>query len=36
MLNQTSLFISTQTTLAHACHDNPKSALSGTAPLILL
>jgi hypothetical protein len=30
------LFISTQTTLAHACHDNPKSALSGTAPLILL
>jgi hypothetical protein len=34
MLNQTSLFISTQTTLAHAGHDNPKSGLSGTAPLI--
>ena len=32
MLNQTVLFISAQTALAHRPHDNPKSRLSGTAP----
>jgi hypothetical protein len=35
MLNQTVLFISAQTALAHRPHDNPKSRLSGTAPIII-
>jgi hypothetical protein len=35
MLNQTVLFISAQTALAHRPHDNPKSRLSGTAPNII-
>ena len=32
MLNQTTLFITAQTALAHGSHDNPNSWLSGTAP----
>jgi hypothetical protein len=36
MLNQTVLFISAQTALAHRPHDNPKSRLSGTAPFVII
>ncbi len=32
MFNQTTLFITAQTVLAHGSHDNPNSWLSGTAP----
>ena len=34
MLQQSILFIKTQTALAHSTHDNPFAELSGTAPII--